>query len=96
MLRLIVVAASDDSGQGAPPRNRSLRDQLVEELRHRYDRDYEVMGSDIVDNGFRYSRDEVIEWRDKGWKRDQFHASWLSNTGHRWQPRWTLTHRVRP
>lgn len=46
MLPLIVVAASDDSGQGAPPRNRSLRDQLVEALRHRYDRDYEVVGSD--------------------------------------------------
>jgi hypothetical protein len=26
----------------------------------------------IVDNGFRYGRDEVIEWRDKSWKRDQF------------------------
>jgi thioredoxin reductase (NADPH) len=48
VLPLIVVAASDDSRQGAPPRNRSLRDQLVEELRHRYDRDFEVMGSDIT------------------------------------------------
>ncbi len=46
MLPLIVVAASDDSGQGAPPGHRSLRDQLVEELRHRYDRDYDVVGSD--------------------------------------------------
>jgi hypothetical protein len=26
----------------------------------------------IVDNGFRYRRDEVIEWRDKNWKRDQY------------------------
>jgi hypothetical protein len=39
VLPLIVVAASDDSAQGAPPGHRSLRDQLVEELRHRYDRD---------------------------------------------------------
>jgi hypothetical protein len=46
VLPLIVVAASDDSGQGAPPGNRSLRDQLVEVLRHRYNRDYEVVGSD--------------------------------------------------
>ena len=25
----------------------------------------------IVDNGFRYRRDEVIEPRDKNWKRDR-------------------------
>lgn len=26
----------------------------------------------IVDNGFRYRRDKVIEWRDKNWKRDRY------------------------
>lgn len=40
----------------------------------------------IVDNGFQYGRDEVIEWRQELEARS-VHASWLSNTGHRWQPR---------
>ena len=26
----------------------------------------------IVDNGSRYRHDEVIEWRDKNWKRDRY------------------------
>jgi hypothetical protein len=26
----------------------------------------------IVDNGFRYRRDEVVEWRDKNWRRDRY------------------------
>jgi hypothetical protein len=26
----------------------------------------------ILGNGFRYRRDEVIEWKEKNWKRDRF------------------------
>jgi hypothetical protein len=29
----------------------------------------------IVDNGFRYRPDEVIEWREKNWKRDRYTAA---------------------
>jgi hypothetical protein len=26
----------------------------------------------ILDNGFPYRRDEVIEWKEKNWKRDRY------------------------
>ena len=46
MLPLIVVAAGDGSEQTAAVGHPPLRDQLVEALRHRFDRDYEVVGID--------------------------------------------------
>ena len=46
MLPLIVVAISDVSGPPAAVAEPALRDQLVEALRHRYDRDYEVVAVD--------------------------------------------------
>ena len=46
MLPLIVVAAGDGSAQTAAVGDPPLRDQLVEALRHRFGRDYEIVGID--------------------------------------------------